>query len=150
MAFQNVANVMGGSIEVAPPKDLSKFKMKAGEVGVYGEVCKFHTDGTLTKAAADDLNAAVILMESVAAGADVRAFWITPGMVFKAPATGDSNNAYLGANLKIDSTATGADVATTPAAGYPLTVVGIDEESETVKVAFNSCALALNTVSNAS
>ena len=42
---------MGGSIEVAP-KDLSKFKMKAGEVGVYGEVC-VHTDG-LTKAAADD------------------------------------------------------------------------------------------------
>jgi len=146
MAFQIVANLMGGSIEVAPPKDLGKFKMKSGEAGTIGEVCKFHTDGTLTKAAAAGRDAAVILMENVVAGAPVRAYWITPGMVFKAPATGTPSAAYLGANIKLDTNATGADVATSPAAASPLTVIGIDddEDNPTVLVAFNSCALALD------
>lgn len=150
MAFQIVANLMGGSIEVAPPKDLGKFKMKSGEAGAFGQVCKFHSDGTLTKAGADGRDAAVILMETVAAGEAVRAFWITPGMVFKVPGTGETNNAKLGVNLKLDSSATGADINTTPSAGYPLTVVGVEEDDEKVvlKVAFNSCALALNTTSS--
>ncbi len=146
MAFHVVANLMGGSVEVAPPKDLQKFKMASGKSGSVGMVCSFDSSGDLDKAGADEKLAAVILMESVGAAKSVRAYWITPGMVFKAPAkSGTMTNVKLGAGLKIGSDGLSVDGATAASADYPLTVVGYDADSKTVLVVFNSCALAPNT-----
>ncbi len=157
MAFKIEYNLAGGNIEVAAPKDLQLFQMTASEAGVMGSVYKFGS-GLLTLA--DDGNekaAAVVAMENVGAadpGNYIRGYWILPGMVFKAPITDKDGSALTalqagvvqGATVTINDTGDGVDGETDNAAvNGPLTVIKVDEDNELIWVAFNTCALKLDT-----
>jgi hypothetical protein len=152
--FEQVGSLIGGAVAIAPPKDNYPFQMKANEAGVAGQACKFDA-GKLTKTGNADKNAAVICMEAetaTSAGPLVRGYWITPGMVFKAPCTNKAGAAgtkhattLLGATVTVNDLGTGVDWATdNSAVAGPLTIVKLDTAKAIAWVVFNTSAVSLD------
>jgi hypothetical protein len=157
MAFRLIQNLAAGGVEVAPPKDLEYFQLDDAEDGYVGRVYKF-SGGKLVLADGNNESAvAVVSLENVdgdTPGEYMRAYWILPGMVFKAPITakdgtaiGESldSNVVAGATVTINDTGTGVDGATDNSSiKGPLTVLKVDEDNDVIYVAFNTCALSLD------
>ncbi len=159
MAFKKVMSLIGGAIEVAPPKDNASFLMTNAEAAVAGRVYKFSRIGEgnyrLTAAITANKDAALIGVDSMDAGTDVktRAAWITPDAVYKAPLTNKANNTQrkgsdvhadvrVGATLNINDLGDGVDGQTDlNAAHNALSVVKVDRTNGFVWVVFNTTFL---------
>ena len=152
MAFQNVMSFIAGAVDIAPPADVTTYLLDAAVAGVAGRVYEFDADGELVLSTADNIDSAVIALESGDADTRIRCQWIVPGAIYEVPCTdaagagagrdpGATN--VIGSRAQINATADGVDVENVHAAGNPLTIVRLD--GQTAWVTFNTCVLSLNT-----
>ena len=160
--FQKVMSLIAGAVDVAPPKDVMSFPMKAAESAIQGAVYKI-ASGRLTLATGSDTNTAVVCLENAAGQADttggdptvwVRGSFVAPGAVYRVPMLKKNGTAItksevhttfvIGARVNIDDTGLGVDAATGAAAQGPLTVLRVDMQNFQCWVVFNTCLLALN------
>lgn len=161
--FQQVASLIAGAVEIAPPKDWTPFQLVDAEAGVAGAVYKWAAAGRITvcTGAADEIPAVIVMEDADAAtpGAKVRGFYIVPGAVFKVrPATadgttgvgdsGDKHASFIVGGHLAPITANGkyVDWATDPATPTtgPLAVLKIIEDDSGdswLYVAFRRCFL---------
>lgn len=153
MAFQHVKSLIAGAVEIAAPKDNTSYTLASGVDSEVGEVFYFNA-GELTLAVNGQMKAAVVAIEASAAAGSIRAGWITPGMVYRAPITDKDGTALttlhatfkVGGTAQINDTGNGVDGETAnDGVGEPLTIVKVDTVNETVDVVFNSCAMAFDT-----
>lgn len=161
--FQKVMSLIAGAVDVAPPKDVMSFPMKAAESAIQGAVYKI-ASGRLTLATGSDSDTAVVCLENATGQADttdgdptvwVRGSFVAPGAVYRVPMLKKNGTAItkasevhatfvIGARVNIDDTGLGVDAATGAAAQGPLTVLRVDMTNFQCWVVFNTCLLALN------
>ena len=134
--FELVRNLYGGA-EIAPPLDNAPFT--AGETLTAGQVCYFHTDGKLKKAADTERAAAVVLISGGANNETVRGYYILPGMVFKAPGDGTWSAACKVGFSNVELADDGKKVNREDPTGDdgPLSILKIQGNGEYLWVCFN-------------
>ena len=146
MAFTYVRNMISGMGPIAPPKDNVTFTERNAGTLAKGQPLKFHTDGKVTGAAAQDLNASLIALEAFAQAGTGRCAYILPGNVYKVPlrqadgtvltsGTDKSGTVVEGARVRISTNGLAADGENIHHADNPLTIIKMewDNTSDTTR-----------------
>jgi len=142
--FRFVQNLIGGAVDVAPPKDV--LKAEVGEDLEAGQVCKFDSNGKLVSVDDDDSDATVITLDAGKDADDdeVRYAYILPGMVYAADVDGDVDDLEVGM-IGVQLADDGKKVNANETSGGPLTILRTYQdrnENDYALVCFNQCALA--------
>lgn len=133
VGFYLFEDYIRGAVAVAPPKDNYPFQMTDGEAAVAGTVYKYSA-GKLTACGATDAPHVVVIENAPATtpGAKVRGYYVTPGMVFRAPLVGTN---ILTVGIRgAKATSAGDGIDATVATGGKWSVLRISESDGVVYV----------------